>query len=146
MTIRRTDNVLIVVDDVEAVKAFFLELGLRFEGEATVEGPSVSRLIGLHDVKATLVTLRAPDGFGIELDKFHTPTPVRFGPVNEPMNTMGLRRVMFTVDDIDALLARMRAFGAEVIGEMQYEDAYRLAYIRGPEGIVVGLAEQLGSR
>lgn len=146
MTIRRADNVLIVVDDLEAVKAFFLALGLRFEGESTVEGPSVGRLIGLGDVRATLATLRTPDGFGIELDKFHTPAAVRFGPVDAPMNTLGLRRVMFAVDDIEAVLTHMRAMGAEVIGEMQYEDAYRLAYIRGPEGIVVGLAEQLRGR
>lgn len=145
MTITRADNVLLVVDDLEAVKAFFLELGLRLEGESTVEGPSVGRLIGLDDVRATLVTLRSPDGFGIELDKFHTPAAVRFGPVDAPMNTLGLRRVMFAVDDIEAVVERMRTVGAEVIGEMQYEDAYRLAYIRGPEGIVVGLAQQLRS-
>lgn len=143
MAITRADNVLLVVDDLEAVKAFFLELGLSLEGESTVEGPAVGRLIGLGDVQATLVTLRSPDGFGIELDKFHTPAAVSFGPVNAPMNTLGLRRVMFAVDDIEALIARMQAFGSELIGEMQYEDAYRLAYIRGPEGIVVGLAERL---
>ena len=143
MTVKRMDNVLIVVDDLEAAKGFFIELGLTLEGESTVEGPSVANLIGLEDVRATLATMRTPDGFGIELDKFHTPTAIRFGPVNAPMNTMGLHRVMFAVDDIDAVVARMRAHGAELIGEMQYEDAYRLAYIRGPEGITVGLAEQL---
>ena len=141
--IQRMDNVLIVVDDLEAAKGFFIELGLKLEGESTVEGPSVANLIGLKDVRATLATMRTPDGFGIELDKFHTPTAIRFGPVNAPMNTMGLHRVMFAVDDIDAVVARMRAHGAELIGEMQYEDAYRLAYIRGPEGIIVALAEQL---
>jgi catechol 2,3-dioxygenase-like lactoylglutathione lyase family enzyme len=88
--------------------------------------------------------LRTPDGQGIELDKFHTPSAIRFGPVDAPVNTLGIRRVMFTVDDIEAVVARLRARGAELIGEMQYEDAYRLAYIRGPEGILVGLAEQLG--
>jgi predicted enzyme related to lactoylglutathione lyase len=82
-------------------------------------------------------------GYGIELDKFHTPAAIRFGPVDTPMNTMGIRRVMFAVDDIDAVVAHMRGQGAELIGEMQYEDTYRLAYIRGPEGIIVGLAEQL---
>jgi catechol 2,3-dioxygenase-like lactoylglutathione lyase family enzyme len=137
------DNVLMVVDDLEAAKAFFVELGLKLEGESTVEGPSVGNLIGLKDVRATLATLRTPDGFGIELDKFHTPTAIRFGPVNAPINTIGLHRVMFAVDDIDAVVARMRAHGAELIGEMQYENAYRLAYIRGPEGIIVALAEQL---
>ena len=88
--------------------------------------------------------LRTPDGQGIELDKFHTPDAVRFGPVNAPVNTLGLRRIMFGVDDIDAVVARMQAHGAEIIGQMQYEKSYRLAYIRGPEGIIVGLAEQLG--
>jgi catechol 2,3-dioxygenase-like lactoylglutathione lyase family enzyme len=144
MTIRRMDNVLIVVDDLEAAKAFFIELGLTLEGESMVEGPSVGRLIGLGDVRATLAMLRTPDGQGVELDKFHTPEAIRFGPVEVPVNTLGLRRVMFAVDDIDAVVARVCASGAELIGEMQYEGAYRLAYIRGPEGIIVGLAEQLG--
>src|SRR3954471_23503148 len=139
MTVRRMDNVLIVVDDLEAVKAFFLELGLALEGESTVEGPLVGQLIGLGDVRATLAMLRTSDGQGIELDKFHTPEAVRFGPVDAPVNTLGLRRVMFAVDDIDAVVARIRAHGAELIGEMKYGDAYRLAYIRGPEGIIVGL-------
>ena len=141
----RMDNVLIVVDDLEAVKAFFLELGLELEGEATVEGPLVGSLIGLENVRATLVTMRSPDGVGIELDKFHTPNPIRFGPVNAPMNTLGFYRVMFVVDDIDEVVQRMRAHGADLIGEMQYEDTYRLAYIRGPEGIVVALSEQLSN-
>jgi catechol 2,3-dioxygenase-like lactoylglutathione lyase family enzyme len=145
MTLKRMDNVLIVVDDLEAVKAFFLELGLKFEGETTVEGPAVGKLIGLdEDVRATLAMLRTPDGQGIELDKFHTPGAVRFGPVDAPVNTLGFRRVMFAVDRLDEVVAHMRGHGAELIGEMQYGDAYRLAYIRGPEGIIVGLAEQLG--
>lgn len=144
MTIQRMDNVLIVVDDLEATKAFFLELGLTLEGETTVEGPLVGQLIGFKDVRATLATLRTPDGQGIELDKFHTPEAVRFGPVNAPVNALGIRRLMFTVEGINAVVARMRAHGAELIGEIQYENAYRLAYIRGPEGIIVGLAEQLG--
>jgi catechol 2,3-dioxygenase-like lactoylglutathione lyase family enzyme len=137
------DNVLIVVDDLEAVKSFFTELGLELEGQTTVEGPSVGSLIGLEDVRATLAMMRTPDGQGIELDKFHTPNAVRFGPVNAPVNTLGLRRVMFAVDDIDAVVARMQAHGAELIGQMDYGASYRLAYIRGPEGIIVGLAEQL---
>src|SRR3954463_8580440 len=143
MALKRMDNVLIVVDDLEAVKAFFIELGLTLEGEQTVEGPAVGRLIGLENVRATLAMLRTPDGNGIELDKFHTPGAVRFGPVDAPVNTLGIRRVMFAVDDIDALVAHMHARGAALIGEMRYGDAYRLAYIRGPEGILVGLAEQL---
>jgi catechol 2,3-dioxygenase-like lactoylglutathione lyase family enzyme len=145
MALRRMDNVLIVVDDLEAVKAFFVELGLALEGETMVEGPDVGKLIGLDDVRATLVMLRTPDGQGIELDKFHTPEAVRVGPVNAPVNALGIRRIMFAVDDIDAMVARMRAHGAEIIGEMQYGDAYRLAYIRGPEGIIVALAEQLSA-
>ena len=144
MTITRMDNVLIVVDDLEAVKAFFIELGLTLEGETTVDGPLVGQLIGLDDVRATLAMLRTPDGQGIELDKFHTPDAIRFGPMKTPVNTLGIRRLMFAVDDIDALVARMRAYGAELIGEMSYGDTYRLAYIRGPEGIIVALAEQRG--
>jgi catechol 2,3-dioxygenase-like lactoylglutathione lyase family enzyme len=144
MTVKRMDNVLIVVDDLEAMKAFFVELGLELEGQSTVEGPSVGRLIGLGDVRATLTMMRTPDGQGIELDKFHTPAAVRFGPVEAPVNALGLRRIMFAVDDVDAVVAHMQAHGAELIGQMQYEKSYRLAYIRGPEGIIVGLAEQLG--
>jgi catechol 2,3-dioxygenase-like lactoylglutathione lyase family enzyme len=144
MTVRRMDNVLIVVDDLEAVKTFFLELGLALEGESTVEGPLVGQLIGLGDVRATLAMLRTPDGQGIELDKFHTPDAIRFGPVETPVNTLGIRRIMFAVDDIDGIVERMRTLGAEIIGEMQYEQSFRLAYIRGPEGIIVALAEQLG--
>jgi catechol 2,3-dioxygenase-like lactoylglutathione lyase family enzyme len=145
MTIKRMDNVLIVVDDLDAVQAFFIELGLTLEGETTVEGSDVGRLIGLDNVRATLAMLRTPDGQGIELDKFHTPDAVRFGPVAAPVNALGLRRVMFAVDDIDAMVARMRERGHEVIGEMRYGESYRLAYLRGPEGIIVGLAESVGA-
>src|SRR3954469_3672729 len=144
MTIQRMDNVLIVVDDLEAAKSFFIELGLELEGETKVEGPSVDSLIGLKDVRATLALMRAPDGQGrIELDKFHTPNAIRYGPVDAPVNTLGIRRLMFAVEDIDAVVARLCAHGAQLIGEMRYGDTYRLAYIRGPEGIIVGLAEQL---
>ena len=144
MTLKRMDNVLIVVDDLEAAKAFFIELGLRLEGESTVEGPLVGKLIGLKDVRATLAIMRTPDGQSVELDKFHTPDAVRFGPVDAPVNTLGIRRIMFAVDEIDDVVARMCARGAALIGEMKYGETYRLAYIRGPEGIIVGLAEQLG--
>ena len=146
MTIRRMDNVLIVVDDLEAAKAFFVELGMELEGETTVEGPSVDRLIGLHNVRATLALMRTPDGHGrIELDKFHTPEAIRTGPENVPVNTLGIRRIMLAVDDIDDMVTRLLAHGAELVSEVvQYEDTYRLAYIRGPEGIIVGLSEQLG--
>lgn len=136
------DNTLIVVDDLEAAKAFFIELGLTLEGEQTVGGPLVGKLIGLTNVRATLAMMRTPDGQGIELDKFHTPDAIRFGPVNAPVNALGFRRVMFAVDDISAVVAHMSAHGAELIGEMQYKDQYRLAYIRGPEGIIVGLSEE----
>ena len=107
---------------------------------ATIEG--IQR--GLADVKATLATLITPDGQRIELDKFHTPDAVRFGPVNAPVNALGMRRIMFAVDDINSMIAHMRNIGVEIIGEMQYENAYWLAYIRGPEGIIVALAEQIG--
>ena len=142
------DNVLIVVDDLEAAKAFFAELGMELEGETTVEGPSVDRLIGLQNVRATLALMRTPDGHGrIELDKFHTPEAIRTGPEKAPVNELGMRRIMFAVDGIDELVARLLAHGAELVGDVvQYEDAYRLAYIRGPEGIMVGLAEQLGNK
>jgi catechol 2,3-dioxygenase-like lactoylglutathione lyase family enzyme len=144
----RMDNVLIVVDDLEAAKAFFTDLGMEVEGEATVEGASVDSLIGLDGVRATIVSMRTPDGHGrIELDKFHTPAAVRLEPVDAPVNALGIRRIMFEVEDLDALVARVLAGGAELIGDVvQYEDSYRLAYIRGPEGIVVGLSEQLNAR
>ena len=145
MTLQRMDNVLIVVDDLEAAKAFFAELGMELEGETTVEGPSVDRLIGLQNVRATLALMRTPDGHGrIELDKFHTPEAIRTGPEKAPVNELGIRRIMFAVDNIDDLITRLLAHGAELVGELvQYEDMYRLAYIRGPEGIIVGLSEQL---
>src|SRR6188474_455052 len=128
MTLKRMDNILIVVEDLEAAKAFFIELGLTLEGETTVEGPLVGKLIGLNDVRATLAMMRPPDGHGgIELDKFHTPNAIRFGPVDAPVNALGFRRVMFAVEGIDDVIARMRAHGAEIIGEMQHEDT-RLAY------------------
>ena len=145
MTIQRLDNILIVVDDLAAVQAFFLELGLEFVGEANVEGPHVDRLIGLPNVRATIVLLRTPDGHGqLELDKFHTPAAIRTGPVNAPVNELGLRRLMFAVDDLDALVARLLAHGAALVGEVvQYETTYRLAYVRGPEGLIVGLSQAL---
>jgi len=140
------DNVLIVVDDLDAAKAFFVALGLELEGETEVAGPSVDRLIALEGVRSTLVFLRTPDGHGrIELDKFHTPDAVRCGPVDAPVNALGIRRIMFAVDDLDAVLARVLPLGAGLIGEVvQYGDRNRLAYIRGPEGIMIGLSEQLG--
>lgn len=141
----RMDNILIVVDDLEATKAFFLELGFELVGEATVEGPSVDRLLNLQNVRATLVFLRTPDGHAqIELDKFHTPSPIRTGAAKPEVNEMGLRRIMLAVDHLDELVARLLAHGAELVGEVvQYGETNRLAYIRGPEGLIVGLSEQL---
>ena len=146
MTLQRIDNVLIVVENLEATKAFFVELGMELEGETTVEGPSVDRLVGLQNVRATLALMRTPDGHGrIELDKFHTPEAIRIGPENAPVNALGIRRIMFAVDDIDEVVARLLAHGAELVGDVvQFEDTYRLAYVRGPEGIIIALAEQLG--
>jgi catechol 2,3-dioxygenase-like lactoylglutathione lyase family enzyme len=146
MTIQRMDNVLIVVEDLEAAKAFFTELGMELEGETTVEGPWVDQTIGLDGVRSDIAVMRTPDGHGkVELTKFHTPTAVRAGPENAPVNTLGIGRIMFAVDDIDDVVARLRGHGAELLGEIaQYEDIYRLCYMRGPEGIIIGLAEQLG--
>jgi catechol 2,3-dioxygenase-like lactoylglutathione lyase family enzyme len=146
MTVKRMDNILIVVDDLEAATAFFTAVGLELVGEATVEGQSVDRLLALDGVRSTLVTLQTPDGHGrIELDKFHTPPAVRAGPEDAPVNALGMRRIMFAVDDLDDVLARLRTHGAELVGEVtQYEDSYRLCYVRGPEGLMIALAEELG--
>jgi len=145
MTIQRMDNVLIVVDDLEAVIEFFVELGMELEGEAPLEGHWVERVIGLDDVRQDIAMLRTPDGHGrLELAKFHTPAAIRSEPANAPANTLGIRRIMFAVDNIEDVVARLQAHGAELVGEIaQYKDLYRLCYLRGPEGIVIGLAEQL---
>jgi catechol 2,3-dioxygenase-like lactoylglutathione lyase family enzyme len=146
MTIQRMDNVLIVVEDLEAAKAFFAELGMELQGETTVEGQWVDRVVGLDGVRSDIVMMRTPDGHGrVELTKFHTPPAVRAEPENAPTNALGIRRIMFTVDDVDVVVARLRNHGAELVGEIaQYEDSYRLCFLRGPEGIIVGLAEELG--
>ena len=145
MTIKRMDNIGIVVDDLAAATAFFVELGMELEGEATVEGRWVDRIVGLHDVRSDLAMMRTPDGHGrLELTKFHTPTAVSAAPENAPANTLGIRRIMFAVEDIEDVLARLYTHGAELVGEVeQYEDSYRLCYLRGPEGIIIALAEQL---
>jgi catechol 2,3-dioxygenase-like lactoylglutathione lyase family enzyme len=145
MTLRRMDNVLIVVDDLEAAKAFFAELGMELEGETTVEGPWAASVVGLDEVRADIAMMRTPDGHGrVELSKFHTPPAVRAEPESAPANTLGIRRIMFAVDDIDDVVARLRSHGAELVGEVaQYEEAYRLCFMRGPEGFIIGLAEQL---
>ena len=141
----RMDNVLIVVDDLGAAKAFFAELGMELEGETTVEGPWVDRTVGLKNVHSDVALMRTPDGHGkVELTKFHRPPAVRAEPVNAPANTLGIRRIMFAVNEIDDVVARLRSHGAELLGEIaQYEDNYRLCFMRGPEGIIIGLAEQL---
>ena len=147
MTISRMmDNVLIVVDDLDRAIAFFTEIGLELEGKATVEGRMVDRLVGLDGVRSDIASMRTPDGHGrIELDKFHTPAAVRADPEDAPVNALGIRRIMFAVDDIDDVIARLREHGAELVGELvQYGDNYKLCYVRGPEGIMVALAEELG--
>jgi catechol 2,3-dioxygenase-like lactoylglutathione lyase family enzyme len=146
MTIERMDNVLIVVADLEAAKAFFTELGMELEGETQVEGPWVGRTIGLDDVRADIAMMRTPDGHGrVELTTFHAPPAVPSEPRNAPANTLGIRRIMFAVDDVDEVVARLRNHGAELVGEItQYEDVYRLCFVRGPEGIIIGLAQELG--
>ena len=145
MTLKRMDNVLIVVEDLDAAKAFFVELGMQLEGEALVEGPWAGRVIGLDDVRADIATMRTPDGHGrVELTKFHTPAAVKAEPENAPANTLGIRRIMFAVAGIDDVVARLRRHGAELVGEIvQYQDKYRLCFVRGPEGILIGLAERL---
>jgi catechol 2,3-dioxygenase-like lactoylglutathione lyase family enzyme len=145
MTIHRMDNVLIVVEDLDAVVAFFVALGMELEGKGPIEGRWVERVIGIDDVRQEVAMLRTPDGNGrIELAMFHAPKAIPGVPADAPANTLGIRRVMFAVDDIDAVVARLQARGAELVGDIaRYEDVYRLCYLRGPEGIVVGLAEQL---
>jgi len=145
MTLQRMDNVLIVVDDLEGAKAFFVELGMKLEGQTQVEGPWVDQTVGLTDVRADIAMMRTPDGHGrVELTKFHTPPAVRAEPQNAPANTLGIRRIMFAVDDIEDTVARLRSHGAELVGEIaQYQDINRVCFLRGPEGVIIGLAEQL---
>ena len=147
MTLKRLDNVTIVVENLEAAIAFFLELGMELEGRTTVEGPSVDRVVGLDGVRSDIAMLRPPDGHGgVELSKFHTPPATATEP-NAPVNTLGIGRIMFAVDDLEAVLARLQAHGAELVGEVvQYEDSYKLCYIRGPEGVLIALAEDLNEK
>ena len=144
MTIQRMDNVLIVVEDLEAAKAFFGELGMELEGETQVEGPWVDSVVGLDGVRADIAMLRTPDGHGrVELSTFHTPVATSTAP-RAPMNTPGIPRLTFAVDAVDDVLDRLRAHGAELVGEVaQYGDVYRYCYVRGPDGVVVGLVEDL---
>jgi catechol 2,3-dioxygenase-like lactoylglutathione lyase family enzyme len=144
-TIQRLENVGIVVDDLAAATTFFVELGLKVLGEGPVEGGWVDRVVGLEGVRVDIAMLETSDGRGrLELMKFHAP-PARGGDRNAPPNTLGIRRVAFAVDDIDAAVAGLQARGAELLGGVErYEDSYRLCYVRGPEGIIVMLAEQIG--
>ena len=145
MTVKRMDNVGIVVESLDTAIAFFTELGLKLEGRTTVEGEWAGRVTGLGDQRVEIAMMVTPDGHSrLEISRFLTP-PAVADHRNAPVNALGYLRVMFTVDDIDETLARLRKRGAQLVGEVvQYEDSYRLCYIRGPEGLLIGLAEQLG--
>jgi catechol 2,3-dioxygenase-like lactoylglutathione lyase family enzyme len=145
MTIQRLDNVGIVVEDLDAAIAFFTELGMELEGKAQIEGLWADRTIGLDGVRSDIAMMRTQDGQGkLALKKYHAPPALGAVRENPPPNTLGLHRVMFAVEDIDDTVARLRAHGAELLGEVaQYEDSYRLCYLRGPAGIIVALAEQI---
>jgi catechol 2,3-dioxygenase-like lactoylglutathione lyase family enzyme len=145
MTIKRLDHVSVVVDDLASAVAFFTALGMTVEGESPVEGPWVDRVNGLERVQVDIVMMRTPDGHGrLELTKFRNPKLVEIEPAIAPPNTLGLRSVMFSVESLDDTVARLRLKGGELIGEVvQYEDMYRLCYMRGPAGIIVALAEEL---
>jgi catechol 2,3-dioxygenase-like lactoylglutathione lyase family enzyme len=145
MAVQRMDNVGIVVDDMDAAITFFTELGLEVEGRAEVEGAFADRCTGLDGVRCDIAMVRTPDGHGrLELAKYHSPAPIGAGPRDRPHNILGTHRVMFAVDDIEDTVARLRPHGAELLGDIaRYEDSFLLCYVRGPEGIIVGLAEQL---
>ncbi len=146
MTIQRMDNVAIVVDDLDAAIEFFTELGMELEGRAEIEGLFADQTVGLDGVRSDIAMMRTPDGHSkLELTKYHTPAVSNADPQDPPPNTLGLHRVMFAVDDIDDTIARLRAHGADLLGEVaQYENIFRLCYLRGPAGIIVALAEQIG--
>ncbi|MET8508823.1 VOC family protein [Streptomyces sp. NPDC004787] len=146
MTLQRMDNVGIVVEDLDAAVAFFTELGMLVEGTAQIEGLFADQAVGLDGVRSTIAMMRTPDGHGkLELAQYHRPAALGDGTRNPPPNTLGMHRVMFAVDDIDDTIRRLRAHGAELLGEVaQYKDIYRLCYLRGPSGIILALAEQTG--
>lgn len=145
MAIQRMEHIGIVVDDLAAATEFFLKLGLELQGEGAVEGRWVDRIVGLDGVRADIAMLQTPDGHGrLELTKFHTP-PAEGGNRHSPANTPGIRHIAFAVEDIDGIVAGLRARGVELVGEVvQYKNIYRLCYVRGPEGIIVELAERIG--
>jgi len=146
MALRRMDNVGIVVDDLTATIEFFRELGLELEGQATIEGDWAGRVTGLRDMRVEIAMMRTPDGHSrLEISRFLAP-PTVADHRNAPVNALGYLRVMFAVDDIDETLARLLKLGAQLVSSevVQYEDAYRLCYIRGPEGLLIGLAQELG--
>ena len=145
MAVKRMDNVGIVVDDLTATIDFFRELGLELEGRDSIEGEWAGRVTGLGDQRVEIAMMRTPDGHGrLELSRFIAP-PVVADHRNAPVNALGYLRVMFAVDDLDETLTRLRKRGAQLVGEVvQYEDAYRLCYVRGPEGLLIGLAQELG--
>jgi catechol 2,3-dioxygenase-like lactoylglutathione lyase family enzyme len=145
MTVKRMDNVGIVVESLDAAIAFFTELGLELEGRGAIEGDWADGVTGLHQQRVEVAMMRTPDGHSrLELSRFLAPTVVA-DHRQAPVNSLGYLRVMFTVEDIDDTIARLRKYGAEVVDRVvQYQDAYRLCYIRGPEGILIGLAEELG--
>jgi catechol 2,3-dioxygenase-like lactoylglutathione lyase family enzyme len=146
MAIHRMDNVAIVVDDLDAAVAFFAELGMKLEGKGQTEGSYADLTVGLDGIQTEIAMMRTPDGHGkLELTKYHVPEAVTAGPENPAPNTLGLHRVMFAVDDIHDTIARLRPHGAEILGEVaQYENSFLLCYLRGPAGIIVALAEQIG--
>ena len=146
MTIQRMDNVGIVVDDLDAAVAFFTELGMELEGRMQIEGSWAESVVGLDDMRSEIAMMRIPDAPGrLELATYHSPKAIIPKPEITPANTRGMHRVMFTVDDIEDTLARLRPLGAELVGEVaRYEDSYLLCYLRGPSGIILGLAQQIG--
>lgn len=145
MTLLRMDNVLVVVEDLDAAIAFFLELGMELEGRMELEGEWVDRVIGIDGAKDEIAMLRTPDGHNrLELTQFERPAAVGPNPKDLPVNALGYRRIMFSVDDLDDTLARLRTHGAELVRDIvQYEDVYRLCFIHGPAGIIIGLAQPL---
>ncbi|MFC7340335.1 VOC family protein [Saccharopolyspora griseoalba] len=146
MALKRMDNVLVVVEDIDAAIEFFVELGMELEGRTAIEGRWADRVIGIDGARSEIAMMRVPNGNGrLELTTFHSPAPIRSEPADAPVNALGIRRLMFAVDDLDEVLPRLRARGAELVGEVvRFEDVYLLCYVRGPEGIMIGLAEELG--